>query len=83
VADGVNVMATVSAASLAAVIAAIGSDRLSGYEVLVRLAKPSAAPEPPEPALYPTLHRLEAAGRLRVGWSTDRFGRTRRLYRKP
>jgi DNA-binding PadR family transcriptional regulator len=76
----------VSAESLAAVMAAIGSDRLSGYEVLVRLAKPLAAPEPPEPpepALYPTLHRLEAVGRLRAGWSTDPFGRTRRLYRKP
>ena len=72
--------ATVSAESFAAVMAAIGSDRLSGYEVLVRLAKPSAAPEP---ELYPTLHRLEAVGRLRAGWSTDRFGRTRRLYRKP
>ena len=76
-------MATVSAASLAAVIAAIGSDRLSGYEVLVRLAKPSAAPEPPEPALYPTLNRLEAVGRLRADWSTGPSGRTRRLYRKP
>ena len=74
--------ATVSAASLAAVIAAIGSDRLSGYEVMVRLAKPLAAPEPPEPALYPTLHRLEAVGRLRAGWSTDPSGRTRRLYRR-
>lgn len=74
--------ATASAEWLAAAMAAIGSDRLSGYEVLVRLAKPPAAPEPPEPALYPTLHRLEAAGRLRAGWSTDRFGRTRRLYRR-
>lgn len=74
--------ATVSAESLAAVMAAIGSDRLSGYEVLVRLAKPPAAPEPPEPALYPALHRLEAVGRLRAGWSADPFGRTRRLYRK-
>jgi DNA-binding PadR family transcriptional regulator len=80
------VRATVSAESLAAVMAAIGSDRLSGYEVLFRLAKQPAAPEPPElpePLLYPTLHRLEAVGRLRAGWSTDRSGRTRRLYRKP
>ena len=75
-------MATASAESLAAVMAAIGSDRLSGYEVMVRLAKPPAAPEPPEPALYPTLHRLEADGRLRASWSTDPFGRTRRLYRR-
>lgn len=72
-----------SARSLAAVIAAIGSDRLCGYEVLFRLAKPPAAPEPPEPLLYPTLHRLEAVGRLRAGWSTDPSGRTRRLYHKP
>jgi len=75
-------MATVSAESLAAVMAAIGSDRLSGYEVLVRLAEPPAATEPPEPALYPTLHRLEAVGRLRAGWFTDPSGRTRRLYRR-
>jgi DNA-binding PadR family transcriptional regulator len=75
-------MAAASAESPAAVIAAIGSERLSGYEVLVRLAKPPAAPEPPEPALYPTLHRLEADGRLRAGWSTDQFGRPRRLYRR-
>ena len=74
--------ATVSSESLAAVMAAIGNDRLSGYEVLVRLAKPPAAQEPPEPALYPTLHRLEAVGRLRASWSTDPFGRTRRLYRR-
>ena len=74
--------ATASAESLAAVMAAIGSDRLSGYEVMVRLAKPPAAPEPPEPALYPTLHRLEADGRLRASWSTDPSGRTRRLYRR-
>lgn len=75
-------MDTLSAESLAAVIAAIGSDRLSGYEVLVRLATP-AAPKPPEPLLYPTLHRLEAVGCLRAGWSTDPSGRTRRLYSKP
>jgi DNA-binding PadR family transcriptional regulator len=74
--------ATVSAESLAAVMVAIGNDRLSGYEVLVRLAKPPAAQETPEPALYPTLHRLEAVGRLRASWSTDPFGRTRRLYRR-
>jgi DNA-binding PadR family transcriptional regulator len=82
VADGGNVKATVSAESLAAVMAAIGSDRLSGYEVLVRLAKSPVALEPPEPALYPTLHRLEAVGRLRAGWSTDPSGRERRLYRR-
>lgn len=76
-------MAAVSAESLAAVMGAIGSDRLSGYEVLVRLAKPSVAPEPPESLLYPTLHRLEADGRLGAGWSTDPSGRKRRLYRKP
>jgi len=75
-------MAAASAGSLAAIMAAIGSDRLSGHEILVRLAKPPAAPEPPEPALYPTLHRLEADGRLRAGWSTDPSGRTRRLYRR-
>ena len=75
-------MAIVSADSLAAVMAAIGNDRLSGYEVLVRLGKPPAPQEPPELALYPTLHRLEAVGRLRAGWSTDPFGRTRRLYRR-
>ena len=74
--------ATVSAESLAAVMVAIGNDRLSGYEVLVRLAKPPAEPETSELALYPTLHRLEAVGRLKAGWSTDRFGRTRRLYRR-
>jgi DNA-binding PadR family transcriptional regulator len=74
--------ATVSTESLAAVMEAIGSERLSGYEVLVRLGEPPAAPEPPEPALYPTLHRLEADGRLRASWSTDPFGRTRRLYRR-
>jgi hypothetical protein len=82
VADGVNLTAAVSAESLAAVAAAIGSDRLSGFDVLVRLAKPPAAPEPPEPALYPTLHRLEADGRLKASWSTDPSGRTRRLYRR-
>ena len=68
--------------SLAAVMAAIGGDRLSGYEVLARLAKPPAEPEPPELALYPALHRLEAVGRLRAGWSTDPSGRRRRLYRR-
>ena len=73
--------ATVSSESLAAVMAAIGNDRLSGYEVLVRLGKRPAAQETPELALYPTLHRLEAFGRLRAGWSTDPSGRTRRLYR--
>jgi hypothetical protein len=82
VVDGVNVTATVSAESLAAVMAAIGNDRLSGYEVLVRLGKPPAAPETPELALYPTLHRLEAVGRLSASWSADPFGRTRRLYRR-
>jgi DNA-binding PadR family transcriptional regulator len=81
-ADCGNMRAAVSAESLAAVMEAIGSDRLSGYEVMVRLAKPPAAPDPPEPALYPTLHRLEADGRLRAGWSTDPSGQTRRLYRK-
>jgi DNA-binding PadR family transcriptional regulator len=75
--------ATVSAESLAAVMAAIGSDRLSGYEVLVRLAKPPAAPESREQAVYPALHRHEADGRLTAAWSTDQSGRTRRLYRKP
>jgi hypothetical protein len=80
VANGWNVRAAVSAESLAAVMEAIGSDRLSGYEVMVRLAKPPAALEP---GLYPTLHRLEAVGRLRAGRFKDPFGRTRRLYRKP
>lgn len=81
-------MAAVSAEAIADVMAAIGSDRLSGYEVLIRLGKPPAAqetpaaPEPPELALYPTLHRLEAVGRLRAGWSTAPSGRRRRLYRR-
>jgi DNA-binding PadR family transcriptional regulator len=82
VADGGNVKASVSAESLAAVMAAIGNDRLSGYEVLVRLAKPPVALEPREPALYPTFHRLAAVGRLWAGWSTDPSGRERRLYRR-
>jgi hypothetical protein len=74
--------ATVSTESVDAVVVAIGSDSLSGFEVLVRLAKPPAASEPPESALYPTLHRLEADGRLKASWSTDPSGRTRRLYRR-
>ncbi len=72
------------------VVAVIGSDRLSGFEVLVRLtalgpgdveAGPATPAAPPEPLLYPTLHRLEALGRLRATWSTDGSGRRRRLYR--
>ena len=75
------------------VLTAIGADRLSGYEVLVRLAgapgeptgptqpaPESQTPEPCESLLYPTLHGLEAGGRLMAKWSTDAAGRTRRLY---
>jgi hypothetical protein len=78
------------------VLTIMGADRLSGYEVLVRLAgapaeatgptgpaPESPTPEPCESLLYPTLHGLEAGGRLAATWSTDAAGRTRRLYRRP
>jgi hypothetical protein len=77
------------------VLAAIGADRLSGYEVAVRLAgapaEPAAptqpppespTPEPCESLLYATLHGLEAGGQLVATWSTDAAGRTRRIYRQ-
>jgi DNA-binding PadR family transcriptional regulator len=62
------------------VLAAIGSDRLTGFETLARLDVIDRTAAAGEAFLYPALHRLEATGRLRASWATDSAGNPRRMY---
>ena len=51
-----------------------------GYAAIEALkARTGGTLDVPEGSIYPALHRLEAAGRLRSDWSTA-SGRRRRVY---
>jgi DNA-binding PadR family transcriptional regulator len=62
------------------VLRAIGTDRLSGFEALARLDCTDRTAAGREAFLYPTLHRLEASGRLGGCWEANSLGNRRRLY---
>jgi hypothetical protein len=75
-------MASIDRASRERFLAAIGDDRLSGFEALGRLETPPLPPEGPsaEASLYPALHRLEADGQLEAAWLPNASGTVRRRY---
>jgi DNA-binding PadR family transcriptional regulator len=53
---------------------------IHGYAALEELKRRSGGTfDLPEGTVYPALHRLESAGLLASGWSTD-TGRRRRVY---
>ena len=62
------------------VLAVLADGPKHGYAVIEELrARSGAAFDLPEGTVYPALHRLEAAGLLRSGWSAVQ-GRRRRTY---
>jgi hypothetical protein len=76
-------------------LASLGNDRLSGHELAQRSAGQWAThasgsgqasgteqASGSESYLYPTLHRLEADGRLLASWQPTSSGALRRVYRK-
>jgi PadR family transcriptional regulator PadR len=61
-------------------LAALADGPAHGYLAIERLRERSGgAFDYPEGSVYPALHRLEAGGLLRSGWSTA-SGRRRRTY---
>jgi DNA-binding PadR family transcriptional regulator len=73
-------MDAIEQTQLERVLRAIGTDRLSGFEILARLDGVARTAAGSEAFLYPALHRLEASGRLGGCWDADSLGNRRRLY---
>lgn len=61
-------------------LAALRDRELHGYALIEELKRQSGGTfDLPEGTIYPALHRLERAGLLSSGWSTQN-GRRRRVY---
>ena len=61
-------------------LAILAEEPRHGYAVIEQLTERSGGRlEIPEGSVYPALHRLEAAGKLRSSWSPG-SGRRRRIY---
>jgi DNA-binding PadR family transcriptional regulator len=65
------------------ILAIVGEDGLSGFEIARRLAGVTPATAwRDESGLYPSLHHLEAGRRLRAAWAPTASGEMRRTYRR-
>ena len=63
------------------VLAVLREGEQYGYQVAAHIRERSdGAFAPSEGSLYPTLHRLEADGKLRAAWERTQSGSLRRRY---